>query len=213
MQALRLRRLVWPAVAAIALALAGGIAYAKSADGGAVIKACAKTTDGQLRLDTGGGCLPSEQALQWNQVGPPGPPGNTDSTVRGVSGFIANGTTASSAVLSSAGRLGTLSFTCADLTYTTNPADEAVFADRVMFYSPEVPDSPLMTLDDLTVPWSPLPVNRPFQILIEGSVGDQINVTMTTITGWVKGVPEFSGCAYYAYVATADVRSPQTFTP
>ena len=82
-----------------------------------------------------------------------------------------------------------------------------------MFYSPVVPDSPLMTLDHVTVTWSSSPVNRPFQIMIEGLVDLQTGVTLTTITGWVKGFPEFSGCSYFAYMATANVRSPQTITP
>ena len=132
---------------------------------------------------------------------------------RYISYFIPNGETASIPVISAAGRLGTLTFTCADLTYDTNPADEPLFADRVMFYSPVVPDSPLMTLDHVTVTWSSSPVNRPFQIMIEGLVDLQTGVTLTTITGWVKGFPEFSGCSYFAYMATANVRSPQTITP
>jgi hypothetical protein len=58
-------------VVAGALAAAGGFAYAQ-VSGDATIKACAKTDNGQLRLDPGSGCLPSEQALQWNQTGPQG---------------------------------------------------------------------------------------------------------------------------------------------
>jgi hypothetical protein len=204
----------WAALGVVsALAAAGGIAYAKSTDSGPVIKACAKTQNGQLRIDNGGGCQPSEQAVQWNQVGPQGPPGNTDSTTRYISYFISDGETASIPVISAAGRLGTLSFTCTDLTYDTNPADEPLFADRVMFYSPVVPDSPLMTMDHLNVTWSSSPLNRPFQIMIEGLVDLQTGVTLTTITGWVKYFPQFSGCSYFAYMATADVRSPQTITP
>jgi len=38
-----------------------GVAYATSTSGG--IDACAKTTNGQLRLDTGDGCLASEQQV------------------------------------------------------------------------------------------------------------------------------------------------------
>ena len=198
--------------AAAALVLAGGIAYAAVQDGGATVHACALKQNGQLRLDTGAGCLPSEQAVQWNQVGPQGPPGNTDSTVRFASGFVGYGTTASSAVLSGAGRLGTLSFTCSDLTYATNAADTNPFEDRVNFYSPEVADSPFQVLGHLSVPWSNATNNRWFQMLIEGIAGSQ-DVTLTTITGFVRNFPEFSGCSYYAHMSTADVRSPQTFTP
>jgi hypothetical protein len=62
------------AALAAALAAAGGFAYAQVTDD-ALIKACAKTDNGQLRLDRGGGCLASEDALQWNQTGPQGPQG------------------------------------------------------------------------------------------------------------------------------------------
>jgi hypothetical protein len=62
-------------LAALAIALlSGGVAYATSS-GDTTIKACAKTQNGQLRLDTGDGCLSSEQALTWNQTGPQGPAG------------------------------------------------------------------------------------------------------------------------------------------
>jgi hypothetical protein len=199
------------AVAAVAaLVLAGGIAYAAVQDGGATVHACALKQNGQLRLDTGGGCLPSEQSVEWGQVGPPGPPGNTDSTVRFASGFIADGATASSAVLSATGRLGTLSFTCSDLTYAA-AADTNPFPDHVNFYSPEVADSPFQVLDHLRVPW-PAADNRWFQLLIEGIAGSE-NVTLTTITGFVRSFPEFFGCSYYAHMSTAEVRSPQTITP
>jgi hypothetical protein len=83
-----------------------------------------------------------------------------------------------------------------------------------------VPDSPLaVTLnengaaDHLTVPWSDTPLNRWFQILIEGATADQTHVTLTTITGWARSLPEDLGCAYFAYVQTSDVRSQQTVTP
>lgn len=64
MSYIKLRRgmLVALAIAAVAAA-ASGFAYATT-DGG-TIKACAQTANGQLRLDTGSGCLPSEHALQW----------------------------------------------------------------------------------------------------------------------------------------------------
>src|SRR5262249_52437215 len=140
-----------------------------------------------------------------------------DSTVRNATGFISNGQTASAPVLSGAGRLGTLSFTCSDLTYTTNTQDTKTFADRVTFYSPEAATSPFLVVldssgigDHLTVPWSG---NRWFQMLIEGITGSQTAVTLTTITGYVEDFPQFSGCAYYAYVQTSDVRSQQTVTP
>ena len=70
-----LRRALLAALAlAVLSAVGGGFAYAKVA-GDATINACAKTQNGQLRLDTGDGCLPSEQAVTWNEAGPQGPPG------------------------------------------------------------------------------------------------------------------------------------------
>src|SRR3954463_12546062 len=61
-------------VTAVLAAAAGGLAYAK-VTGDSTIKACAKSETGQLRLDTGNGCLPSESAVQWNQTGPQGATG------------------------------------------------------------------------------------------------------------------------------------------
>ncbi len=57
-----------------ALAATGLAAYA-AASGGNTINACANKATGMLRVSSNGTCLPSEQALQWNQTGPPGPPG------------------------------------------------------------------------------------------------------------------------------------------
>ena len=54
---LRHGMLVALAVAAVAAAT-GGFAYAQTLGGNTII-ACAQTVNGQLRLDTGGGCLPS----------------------------------------------------------------------------------------------------------------------------------------------------------
>jgi hypothetical protein len=68
------KRLFAGVAAAAALALAGGIAYAAATSDG-TINACAGKTTGNLRLDTGNGCLPVESPIQWNQVGPQGPQG------------------------------------------------------------------------------------------------------------------------------------------
>jgi hypothetical protein len=82
-----------------------------------------------------------------------------------------------------------------------------------MFYSPQVPDSPLaVTLlengacDHVTMLWSDTPLNRWFQVLIERGTGGQ-----TQRLG--QGLPEDSGCAYFAYMQTSDLRSQQTVTP
>src|SRR4029077_20501536 len=55
-----------------ALAATGFGAYA-AASGSNTINACALKTTGALRISNAT-CLPSEQAVQWNQTGPPGPP-------------------------------------------------------------------------------------------------------------------------------------------
>jgi hypothetical protein len=69
------------AVAAIAVGAVGGLAYASVTSNG-VISACAKKENGQLRLDGGSGCRSSEQPVQWNQTGPPGPSGLSESDER-----------------------------------------------------------------------------------------------------------------------------------
>lgn len=61
----RLRRGMLVALTLTALAAAAtGIAYATAGDTTTTISACAKAESGQLRLDTGTGCQPSEQAVQ-----------------------------------------------------------------------------------------------------------------------------------------------------
>jgi hypothetical protein len=70
-----LRPIILITIAAAALALAGGVAYAIIPDSQGVIHACYKTENGQLRVVDGDGCTPSETPLSWNQTGPPGPPG------------------------------------------------------------------------------------------------------------------------------------------
>jgi hypothetical protein len=67
---IRLRRGVFVALAVAAVTAAvGGFAYAQTI-GSNTINACAQTANGQLRLDTGSGCLPSEHAVQWPAEGP-----------------------------------------------------------------------------------------------------------------------------------------------
>jgi hypothetical protein len=88
------KRLLAAVAATLALALVGGIAYAASSDDG-TIKACAKSENGQLRLDGGTGCLPSETAVQWSQAGPqgiPGPPGPAGITSAAERFFYRGGT-------------------------------------------------------------------------------------------------------------------------
>jgi hypothetical protein len=202
----RLRRLGL-ALAAAALALAGGIAYAAAKGSPAVVTACAQNVNGQLRLDTGDGCQPSEHAVQWNEAG------NTDSTVRNISGFIFVGTTASSPVIAATGQFGTLSFTCDDLKYATNATDTNTFQDRFTFYSPQVPASPAQQVGDAVVHW-PAGVNdRWFDVMIEGANGAQPDVSVISITGYVKYFPQFSGCSYFAFEDASNVRAPETRTP
>ncbi len=65
---------------ALALALAGGAAFAANATGhrrhGGVINACVKRKSGHVRVVAGpNACHRDEQALAWNVQGPAGPPG------------------------------------------------------------------------------------------------------------------------------------------
>jgi hypothetical protein len=68
-------------LAAVGLAAAGGIAYATIPDGSGVFHACVNAHNGNVRIiDPGasgkaGHCKGNEQAVSWNQTGPPGTPG------------------------------------------------------------------------------------------------------------------------------------------
>ena len=65
------------AIALTALVVAlGGAAYATIPDSNGVIRGCYQKNGGILRIvDDGATCRQSEQALDWNQRGQPGPPG------------------------------------------------------------------------------------------------------------------------------------------
>src|SRR4051812_23879602 len=92
------RWLLCGAAATAILGALGGFAYAK-ATSDTTISACAKTASGQLRLDTGDGCLASEQAIQWNQTGPqglqgiPGPAGTSNTSETGFYNGVGTGKT------------------------------------------------------------------------------------------------------------------------
>jgi hypothetical protein len=87
-------------IAALVLATAGGVAYATIPDSSGLIHGCYSkfvgsgptlVTTGQLRVidtDLGQTCKPTEQALNWNQSGPPGPPGPPLSCPAGTTAFI-----------------------------------------------------------------------------------------------------------------------------
>ena len=68
------KRLLAAVAAVVVVAVVAGVSYA-AATGGGEIKACAGKATGILRLDTGKGCLPFENALEWSQAGPQGQPG------------------------------------------------------------------------------------------------------------------------------------------
>ena len=65
----------------VGLAVAGGIAYATIPDSSGIFHACVKGTNGNVRLidpdkpGKAGKCKGNEQAVSWNQTGPPGAPG------------------------------------------------------------------------------------------------------------------------------------------
>jgi hypothetical protein len=68
-------------VAAVAVLVGSGIAYATIPDSGGKIHACYKTSGGALRVIDSGSCLSSEAPLSWSQTGPQGVQG-----VQGVRG-------------------------------------------------------------------------------------------------------------------------------
>jgi Collagen triple helix repeat (20 copies) len=72
-----MRRTLIAMFAVMALALAGGIAYATIPDAAGLIHGCYKTQNGQLRVIDSGNCGPSETQLTWSQIGPAGPHGAT----------------------------------------------------------------------------------------------------------------------------------------
>lgn len=213
-----------------ALAATGFGAYA-AASGGNTIDACAMKATGQLRLSTNGNCLPSEQAIQWNQTGPPGPPGppgqqgppgNTDSTVRHISNFMLDGSSVTTPILSAKGELGKLSLFCnhdtnggngtIQFTDTVNPAFQA----RVMFYSPEVSSSPQVVVANplATFPWAtPGDGVIVFEVMIEDEPGStEIKPTVTDIHGFIQHL-SFGGCAFWVHADTSEINSGETFTP
>jgi hypothetical protein len=63
------------ALAALVVAL-GGVAFAAIPDSNGTIHGCYQRTNGVLRVvESAGDCRGRERALDWNQQGPPGPPG------------------------------------------------------------------------------------------------------------------------------------------
>ena len=219
-----LRRLGLGVVAA-ALLLAGGAGYAAVKGGGPVIKACAKKQAGQLRLDTGLGCLPSEHAVQWNQAGPQGPPGNTDVTVRHFSQFIFTGHTVTAPVVSAKGERGKLSIFCGDDPSGTGGVGNISFAtdnttankEAVTFVSPTIPRSSWQQLPaagTATFPWNaPANDNVPFELMLESMIDASPTVPPTHVD--IRGfVQQYSfGCSYYVYIDASEVPAPMTITP
>jgi hypothetical protein len=62
-------------IAAVAVLVGGGIAYATIPDSTGKIHACYKLSGGALRVIDSGGCLTSEAPLSWSQTGPQGQQG------------------------------------------------------------------------------------------------------------------------------------------
>jgi hypothetical protein len=76
-------------LAALALLVLGGVAYAAIPDSGGVIHGCYKTSDGKLRVidSASESCVSGETALNWSQTGPAGATGATGAAgANGVSG-------------------------------------------------------------------------------------------------------------------------------
>lgn len=216
-----------------ALVATGFGAYA-AGNAGNTINACAKTANGQLRLNTGTGCRAREQALRWNQAGPPGtpgppgppgPPGTTDSTVRHISNFMFDGTTVTTPILAAKGEVGKLSLFCGGapdgsgkgvghITYTTDNTSTA--RDALTFYSPNVPIPATwqQVNGSATFDWNePAGDNVVFEMMIEGQIGasNTVRPTLTDVHGFIQHFG-FGGCDYYIHVDTSDIASPETFT-
>jgi hypothetical protein len=207
-----------------ALAATGFGAYAAVSDGSA-INACANKVTGLLRVSSDGTCLPSEQALQWNQTGPPGPPGNTDSVVRHISGFMPDVKTVTTPLLSGRGQMGTLSLHCGsdgtgnsgEVTYVRSDTGQP--NDAIIFYSPSLTSPPAWSQvsDRVTYTWSHTSGNNLFfEIILESQLGaanPSPKPLLADIHGTIQEFPQFTGCAYYVHVDTSDVASPETVTP
>jgi hypothetical protein len=213
-----------------ALAATGFGAYA-AATGGNTINACAKASNGQLRLDTGGGCLTGEQAVQWNQTGPPGPQGprgNTDSTVRHFSQFIFTGHTVTAPVVSAQGGRGKLSIFCGDDPSGSGGVGNISFAtsntssttEAITFVAPNIPRSSLQSLaagGTATFRWdAPKYDNVSFEMMIEPArfpvpPGTNEDPELLDIRGFIQ---QFSfGCSFYVYMDASEVPAPLTVTP
>jgi hypothetical protein len=224
----RILRRLGLGVAAAALLLVGGVGYAAVTSSGTVIKACAAKANGQLRLDTGTGCLPSEQAVQWNQTGPQGPPGNTDVTVRHFSQFIYTGHTVTAPVVAATGERGKLSISCGDDPSGTGGVGSISFAtantssinEAVTFVSPTIPRSSVQSLPaggTATFPWNaPKNDNVPFEMMIEPAgfpvpPGTNEDPELLDIRGFVQ---QFTfGCTFYVYMDASEVPAPMSPTP
>jgi hypothetical protein len=230
----RMLRRLGLGVAAAAFLLAGGVGYAAVKGGGPVIKACALKQTGQLRLDTGTGCLPSEEAVHWNQVGPQGPPGNTDVTVRHFSQFINTGHTVTAPVVAASGERGKLSIFCGDDPSGTGGVGSISFStdntsqvnEAVTFVSQTMPHSSWQSLPGggtATFPWNaPTNDNVPFEMMIEP---EGSGITPVTTNGGktledpelldIRGfVQQFTfGCTFYVYMDASEVPAPMTITP
>jgi len=73
---MRRTRWVVAALASTGALVGGGVVYAAIPGAGGVINGCYNATTGVLRVvDDGTPCRTGENAISWNQVGPPGPPG------------------------------------------------------------------------------------------------------------------------------------------
>jgi hypothetical protein len=210
-----------------ALAATGFGAYAAAKDTG-TIKACALKQTGQLRLDTGNGCLPSEQAVQWNQVGPPGPPGNTDVTVRHFSQFIFTGHTVTAPVVAASGERGHLSIFCGDDPSGSGGSGNISFAtdntssthEAITFVSPQIPTSSSGSVaagGTATFPWNATKNdNLSFEMMIEPAgfpapPGTNEDPELLDIRGFIQ---QFSfGCTFYVYMDASEVAAPITITP
>jgi hypothetical protein len=143
------------ALVVLAVAAAGGIAYASIPDSSGVIHSCYKNATGDLRVidaDAGGDCLPNESALDWSQTSalsafrisgpidaPVGSPYTTIATLRVAPGFYVFSAKTTIGVVASESGTGS---DC-NLTYDTGAGD--VVADHSNQPLPNIGSTPRAT--------------------------------------------------------------------
>jgi hypothetical protein len=222
----RRRTVVAAALASVAVVVAAGYGYAGVTGTDPTYTGCLQNgtiSNVGIGSDPFKSCPKNSTQISWNKTGPPGPPGNTDSTVRHISQFMFDGVTATTPILSARGEVGKLSLFCdhdanggnGEIRFTQS--SDPSFQNRVIFYSPETPSSPTQVLANpqATFPWTDTPGdNIIFEMMIEAEPGTDpsLRPTLTDIHGFVQHF-SFGGCSFFVHVDTSEINSGETFTP